>query len=91
MTGINLLKEKEGCNMKQCKKKIASVFLIVICLCCQSGCSKGDEIDPLQGGMLTKSQVQEDRMQVIENLEEIHPFFLLEKNLEEYETAKKII
>ena len=39
--------------------------------------------------MLTKSQIQEDRTQVIENLEEIHPFFLLEKNLEKYETAKK--
>lgn len=75
--------------MKRCKKKIVSVLLVLICLCCQVGCSKGEDIDPSQGGMLTKSQVQEDRTQVIEHLEEIHPFFLLEKNQEEYETAKK--
>ena len=75
--------------MKRYKIKIMSVFMIIIFLCCQSGCSKEAETDPSQGGMLTKSQIQEDRTQVIENLEEIHPFFLLEKNLEEYETAKK--
>ena len=46
-------------------------------------------MDASQGGMLTKAQVEEDRTQVIENLEEVHPFFLLEENSEEYKTAKE--
>lgn len=75
--------------MKQCKEKIVSAILIIVCLCCQVGCSKEEEIDASQGGMLTKSQVEEDRTQVIKNLEEVHPFFLLEENSEEYETAKE--
>ena len=65
--------------MKQCKEKIVSAILIIIFLCCQVGCSIADELDASQGGMLAKSHVEEDRTQVIENLEEVHPFFCWKK------------
>lgn len=38
--------------------------------------------------MLTKAQVIEDREQAIQYVEDVHPFFLLEKNQEKYEAAK---
>ena len=39
--------------------------------------------------VLTAEQVEEDRSLAIEHIESIHPYFVLEKDLSAYETAKQ--
>lgn len=69
--------------------KTSVIILIIFLVVCQLGCSVQKETDSSLNQNLTKAQVQEDRDQVIEYLENIHPFFLLEKDQKEYKAAKE--
>lgn len=69
--------------------KTRAIILIVFLVACQFVCSIQKESDSSLKQNLTKVQVQEDREQVIEYLENIHPFFVLEKDQKEYKAAKE--
>ena len=70
-------------------KKTSVIILIMLLIVYPSGCSVQKETDSSLKHNLTKTQVQEDRKQVIEYLENVHPFFLLEKDQEKYKVAKE--
>ncbi len=70
-------------------KKTGVIILIMLLIVYPSGCSVQKETDSSLKQNLTKTQVQEDRKQVIEYLENVHPFFLLEKDQEKYKAAKE--
>ena len=70
-------------------KKMISIILTIFFITFQSGCSVQKETDCSSNQNLSKTQVAEDRNQVIEYLESVHPFFVLEKEQEKYKAAKK--
>lgn len=61
----------------------------MLLIVCQFGCSVQRETDSSLNQNLTKAQVQEDREQVIEYLENVHPFFWLEQDQKVYKAAKE--
>lgn len=67
-------------------KKTSVIILIMLLVICQFGCSVQKEAENQN---LTKAQVQEDREQLIEYFENVHPFFLLERDQKEYKAAKE--
>lgn len=70
-------------------KKINVIIILIIFITFQSGCSVQKETDCSSNQNLSKTQIAEDRNQVIEYLESVHPFFVLEKEQEKYKAAKK--
>lgn len=61
-------------------------FLVTVAL---GGCAwKGTAVWK-EGRLLTKEEVREDRNQVIRYVEDVHPFFELEKDQTEYDETKK--
>ena len=70
-------------------KNPSVIILIMLLVVCQFGCSVQKVTDSSLNQNLTKEQVQEDREQVIEYLENVHPFFLLEQDQKEYKAAKE--
>lgn len=85
---------KEGHDMQPNTKvkhfrKLSVISLIMLFAVCQFGCLIQKETNSSLNQTLTKAQAQEDREQVIEYLENVHPFFLLEQNQKEYKAAKE--
>ncbi|MCM1257736.1 MAG: S41 family peptidase [Roseburia sp.] len=87
--------------MKKRKKKIiitiVSLFLVLafwgLAICFYAPISFGGEYPPLleplsPGTLLTREQVQEDRDAAIQFVEDVHPYFVLEKDVSEYERAR---
>lgn len=62
--------------------------MLVFCMLIILGISAYISVDSGCDVIMTKEQVLDDRQQVIQYVEDVHPFFLLEKNQVEYEIAK---
>lgn len=71
--------------------KTSVIILIIFLVVCQLGCSVQKETDSSLNQNLTKAQVQEDRDQVIEYLENIHPFFCWKRIKKNIKLRKKNI
>lgn len=79
---------KQNIKVKYLKNP-GAIILIMLLVVCLSGCSVQKETDSSLNQNLTKVQVQDDREHVIEYLENVHPFFLLEQDQKEYKVAKE--
>lgn len=69
-------------------KKTSVIILIMLLVICQFGCSVQKEAENQN---LTKAQVQEDREQVIEYFENVHPFFCWNGTKKNIKLRKKSI
>ena len=71
------------------KKKWIEAVLAFAMTAVLAGCAWQGTAISEEGGLLTKTQVEEDRKQAIQYVEDVHPFFELEEDQSEYKEAKK--
>ena len=94
------MRNKQANNSPKKKRKIILGIILTLVLCyagylyfcvpMQFESHYPESLEPLSPEtMLTKEQVEEDRIKAIQFVEDVHPYFVLVKDRNEYEIAKQ--